>query len=50
MDGYMKLLLYGIEIYVAIDTYSQYIIWIYVGVFKITVISILRQYFNAFAI
>jgi hypothetical protein len=31
IDGYMKLELFGIEIYAAIDGYSRYIIWTYVG-------------------
>ncbi|KAI9882169.1 MAG: hypothetical protein M1823_006084, partial [Watsoniomyces obsoletus] len=32
LDGYCKLDPYGIEIYAAIDAYSRYIVWIYVGV------------------
>lgn len=31
IDGYMKLEPYGIEIYAAIDGYSRYVTWFYVG-------------------
>jgi arginine repressor len=47
MDGYMKLSGYGIEIYAAIDGYSRYIIWIYVGISTRTAISVYRQYVDA---
>lgn len=50
MDGHMKLSPYGIEIYAAIDAYSRYIIWIYVGVSGMTAVSVLRQYLDALAI
>lgn len=32
MDGYLKLVNYGIEMYAAIDGYSRFILWIYIGV------------------
>jgi hypothetical protein len=32
LDGHNKLLDWGIEIYAAIDAYSQFIIWIYIGI------------------
>lgn len=47
MDGYMKLSIYGIEIYAAIDGYSRYILWIYVGISTRTAISVYRQYIDA---
>jgi hypothetical protein len=47
MDGYMKLSRYGIEIYAAIDGYSRYILWIYVGISTRTAISVYKQYVNA---
>ncbi|KAJ5454040.1 uncharacterized protein N7458_004996 [Penicillium daleae] len=32
VDGYMKLAQFGVEVYAAIDGYSRYILWIYVGI------------------
>ena len=46
IDGHCKLEFWGFEIYAAIDAYSCYVIWIYVGVSSRTAISILRQYLN----
>ena len=46
VDGYLKLALYGIEVYAAIDAYSRYIIWIYVGISARTAVSVLRQYLD----
>ena len=46
IDGYMKLQLYGIEIYAGIDAYSQYIIWIYVGITARTEVSVLKQFLD----
>lgn len=46
VDGYLKLAPYGIEVYAAIDAYSRYIIWIYVGISARTAVSVLRQYLN----
>jgi hypothetical protein len=40
----MKLAPYGIEIYAAIDAYSRYVVWIYVGVSGMTAVSVVRQY------
>jgi hypothetical protein len=42
----MKLASYGIEIYAAIDAYSRYIIWVYVGISSHTVVSVLRQFLD----
>ncbi|KAJ5652979.1 hypothetical protein N7507_010405, partial [Penicillium longicatenatum] len=47
MDGYMKLSLYGIEIYAAIDGYSRYILWVYIGLSTRTAISVYKQYIEA---
>ncbi|KAJ5612056.1 hypothetical protein N7510_005250 [Penicillium lagena] len=46
IDGYMKLQPYGIEVYAAIDGYSRYIVWIYVGISTRTAVSVLRQYLD----
>jgi hypothetical protein len=42
----MKLAPYGMEIYAAINAYSRYVIWIYVGISEMTAVSVLRQYLN----
>ena len=42
----MKLAPYGIEIYAAIDAYSRYIIWVYVGITSRTAVSVLRQFLD----
>jgi hypothetical protein len=44
IDGHCKLQFYGIEIYAAIDAYSRYITWIYVGISSRTAISVLIQF------
>ena len=44
IDGHCKLSFYDIEIYAAIDAYSWYITWIYVGISGRTAISILVQF------
>lgn len=44
IDGHCKLQHWGIEIYAAIDAYSRYVIWIYVGISCRTAISALKQY------
>jgi hypothetical protein len=44
LDSYNKLSNWGIEIYTAIDTYSQFIIWIYIGISNRTEQSVLVQY------
>ncbi|KAI3171846.1 hypothetical protein CBS147317_1275 [Penicillium roqueforti] len=49
IDGHMKLEPFGIEIYAAIDGYSRYIIWAYVGVSARTAVSVMRQCFDVFA-
>ena len=46
VDGYLKLEPYGIEIYAGIDTYSRYIVWIYVGITCRTAVSVLRQFLD----
>lgn len=46
IDGHCKLNFYGIEIYAAIDAYSRYIIWIYVGISSRTAVSVLRQFLD----
>jgi hypothetical protein len=46
IDGYLKLAPYGIEIYGAIDAYSRYIIWVYVGISARTAVSVLRQFLD----
>ena len=44
IDGYMKLEPFGIEIYAAVDAYSRYIIWTYVGISARTAVSVSHQY------
>jgi hypothetical protein len=46
IDGYLKLAPYGIEIYAAIDAYSRYIIWIYVGISSCTAVSVLQPFLD----
>ncbi|KAJ5111105.1 hypothetical protein N7532_001640 [Penicillium argentinense] len=46
IDGYMKLELFGIEIYAAVDGYSRYVTWFYVGISTRTGFSVLHQYLN----
>ena len=46
LDGYCKFDRFGFEIYAAIDAYSRYIVWVYVGVSARTSISVLRQYLD----
>ena len=45
----MKLEPFGIEIYAAIDGYSRYIVWPYVGVSARTAVSVQRQCLDVFA-
>lgn len=44
IDGHLKLQMFGIEIYAAIDSYSRYITWFYCGVSAKTGVSILSQF------
>ncbi len=46
IDGYLKLELYGIEIYASIDAYSCYIIWVYVGITACMKVSVLKQFLD----
>jgi Clr5 domain len=46
VDRYLKLAPYDIEVYAAINAYSRYIIWIYVGTSARTAVSVLRQYLD----
>ncbi|KAL4962587.1 uncharacterized protein BDV14DRAFT_178267 [Aspergillus stella-maris] len=50
IDGYLKLAPYGIEVYAAIDAYSRYIIWVYVGISSRTAVSVLRQFLDTLAV
>lgn len=47
IDGYCKLQRFGFEVYAAIDAYSRYIIWSYVGVSALTSRSVFIQYLLA---
>jgi hypothetical protein len=44
LDGHDKLKHWGIEIYGAIDAYSRYLVWVYVGVSNKATTSVLVQY------
>jgi hypothetical protein len=46
INGYLKLAPYGIKIYVAINAYSRYIIWVYVGISARMTISVLQQFLD----
>ena len=43
----MKLRQYSIEIYGAIDAYSRYVPWMYVGVSAATAVSVAKMYLEA---
>ena len=47
IDGHIKLRQYGIEIYGAIDAYSRYFPWMYVGVSAATAVSLAKMYLEA---
>jgi hypothetical protein len=47
MIGFMKMAEFGLEMYAAIDEYSRYVLWIYVGVPSRTAVSVYRQYLDA---
>ena len=49
LDGHDKLSDWGIEIYAAIDAYSWFIVWIYVGISNQTQQSVVVQYNNTIA-
>jgi hypothetical protein len=49
LDGHDKLSDWGIEIYAAIDAYSRFIIWIYVGISNRTEQSVAVQYNSTIA-
>ena len=44
VDGHDKLSRFGFEIYGAIDAYSRYIVWCYVGISNRTAVSVNKQY------
>ena len=46
----LKLSQYAIEIYAAIDAYTRYIPWIYVGVSATTAVSVAKMYLTALGI
>ena len=40
IDGHDKLSRFGFEIYGAIDAYSRYVVWCYVGILNRTAVSV----------
>ena len=44
IDGHDKLASFGFEIYGAIDAYSRYIVWCYIGISNRTAVSVNKQY------
>ena len=44
IDGHDKLSRFGFEIYGAIDAYSRYVVWCYVGISNRTAVSVNKQY------
>lgn len=47
VDGHEKLRNWGIDIYGAIDGYSRYIIWMWVGPSSLTQVCVAKQYLQA---
>ena len=47
LDGHDKLVAFGVEIYAAIDAYSRYVVYCYVGISNKTQISVCKQYLEA---
>ena len=43
-DGHDKLSRFEFEIYEAIDAYSRYIVWCYIGIYNRTAVSVNKQY------
>ena len=48
IDGHDKLSRFGYEIYGAIDAYSRYIVWCYIGISNCTAVSVNKQYLRFF--
>jgi len=46
MDGHAKLSRWGIEIYGCIDSYSRFMLWLYVGHSATTQISVAKQFLD----
>lgn len=46
MDAYCKFEHWGIQVYAAIDSYSRYIQWIYVGIAGRSAVTVFAQYLN----
>jgi len=46
IDGHDKLLRVRLEIYGAIDAYSRFIVWCYVGISNRTEVSVKKQYLS----
>lgn len=46
VGGHMKLEPFGIEISAAIDGYSRYVMWVYIGVSGRSAVSVERQYLD----
>ncbi|KAG0635221.1 hypothetical protein HOY80DRAFT_1094511, partial [Tuber brumale] len=44
IDGHDKLSRFGFEIYGAIDAYSRYLVWCYIGISNRTAVSVNKQY------
>jgi hypothetical protein len=44
VDGHDKLNFWGIQIYFAVDAYSRFIVWWYVGIENRTRLSVVKQY------
>lgn len=49
IDAYCKFEYWNIQVYAAIDVYSRYITWIYVGITGRTAVSVLAQYLTTLA-
>lgn len=49
LDAYCKLEHWGIQIYAAVDVYSRFVVWYYVGISGRTAVSVLGQYISTVA-
>ena len=49
INNYLKIKIFDIKIYININIYLQYIVWIYINIIVQTTISILKQYLNLIA-
>ena len=49
VDGYAKLAVYGFEVYAAVDAYSRYIPWFFIGHSAFTALGVVLQFLTVVA-